>query len=85
MICSDLTNRIKVILGFRYTSQILDFLDIKRIYNAKGKPFSRSYITHVVNGIREDIRVEAAIIELCNNKKKQYKNFSNMKKEILSK
>ncbi|WP_158962366.1 hypothetical protein [Myroides fluvii] len=55
------------------------------IYNAKGKPFSRSYITHIVNGIREDIRVEKAIIELCNNKKKQYKDFAIKKKEILQK
>jgi len=85
MICEDLTNKIKNILGYRYSAQILDYLTEKNIYNNKGKPFSRGYISHIVNGSREDFRIEAAILELCDIKINHHKNMSIKKKRILSK
>ncbi|MDM1378197.1 hypothetical protein [Myroides marinus] len=83
MINEDLTSRIKCVLGFRYTSQILEYLNKKRIYNTQGKAFSRAYITHVVNGIREELRIEEAIIELCDEKIKTHKNLLHKKNELL--
>ncbi|MDM1441885.1 hypothetical protein HX056_00845 [Myroides odoratimimus] len=83
MISEDLTTRIKCVLGHRYTSQILDSLDKKRIFNTQGKPFSRSYISQVVNGIRENLHIEEVILDMCATKTKNYKKIVNKKKQFL--
>lgn len=85
MISEELTTRIKCVLGHRYTSQILDYLDKKRIFNSLGTPYSRGYISEIVNGTRTNLLVEEAIIDLCNNKAKVVKNVSFKKKELLRK
>ncbi|ALU25239.1 hypothetical protein [Myroides odoratimimus] len=85
MINEELTIRIKSVLGFRYTSQILDYLDKRRIFNSLGTPYSRSYISEIVNGTRTNLIVEEAIITLCDDKIKRHTNLSLKKEELLKK
>lgn len=85
MISEEVTTRIKSVLGHRYTGQILEYLYEKRIFNSRGTPYSRSYISEIVNGTRTNLIVEEAIIDLCNNKANVVKNVSFKKKELLRK
>ncbi|MGL5276390.1 hypothetical protein [Myroides sp.] len=85
MISEELTTRIKCVLGHRYTGQILDYLYKNGILNSLGTPYSRSYISEIVNGTRTNLIVEEAIIDLCNKKAIVVKNVSSKKKELLRK
>lgn len=84
MISKELTNRIKCTLGFRYSSQILDYLRDSGITNTEGKPYSRSYIIQIVNGVRHDLRIEEAIVDLCKHKASHVKNVLQKKEKFLN-
>lgn len=85
MINEELSNRIKSVLGYRYTSQILEYLSEKQIFNTLKRPYSRGYISEIVNGTRSNLIVEEAIVELCESKMNQTKILTNRKKELLKK
>lgn len=83
MINEQLSIRIKDVLGHRYTPKIQAYLTRNGIFNAKGKPFSDGYIRQIMNGIKEDSRLEEAILLLCKAKKEHYMNVKNFKEELI--
>lgn len=82
MINEEVSIRIKSILGHRYTPKIQAYLTNNKIFNAQGKPFSDGYVRQIVNGIKEDSRIEERIIMLCEETKEHYTNVNKRKENL---
>ncbi|EHO05368.1 hypothetical protein HMPREF9714_03306 [Myroides odoratimimus CCUG 12901] len=83
MINEKLSIRIKSILGHRYTPKIQTHLTNNKVFNAQGNPFSDGYVRQIVNGIKEDLRIEEEILKLCEDVKEHYTNVKNRKQKLL--
>ncbi len=83
MINEELSIRIKSILGHRYTPKIQTYLTNKKIFNAQGRTFSDGYVRQIVNGIKENLRIEEEILRLCEDTNKHYTNVNNRKEKLL--
>ena len=64
MIDDELKQKIIATLGNHYSGSIIDRLNEKEIYNAKGSSYSPSSIKNIVNGERESEVVENEILDL---------------------
>ncbi len=75
------TDRIKLKRFFKkpYTADVLKKLSERQYFNKKGKPFSKSYITHVYNGIRQEDTIEEVILELYQERKKEFSKLKTLR------
>jgi hypothetical protein len=60
----DLKSKVKEILGTKYSPIIANYLNDKGITNTLSEPYHFSSIQAVVNGTRNNLEMEKAIIEL---------------------
>lgn len=61
------------VLGAKYGPKIVEYLSKNKIYNANGDEYSYSSISMIVNGNRENERVELAIAKFVAAEKKRKK------------
>ncbi len=85
MISKQQYNVIKTILGKQYSISIIDYLTKKKIFNAKGEPFSPDSIQLIVRGKRPNIEIENHIAKLVANRKKQLEKSLQIRKELIKK
>ena len=64
MIHKEQREKLKKVLGYHYTEDVLKILKEKKILNSKGKPHGTSMIRNVFNGLNESKDIENAILEL---------------------
>ena len=76
---------IKRVLGSRYAPKIIAYLTKKKIFNAKGEPFSNDSIQKIVKSIQRNDAVERAILQLVAIEKRKLKKLETDKKTILKK
>ncbi|WP_163411356.1 hypothetical protein [Flavobacterium ajazii] len=68
-----------------YSKEVQKLLEEKEIWNKKGLPFSKSYITHVFNGRNSNNDIEETIIELYQKRLYENTEIALRRKEIFSK
>jgi ABC-type antimicrobial peptide transport system permease subunit len=80
--------KMKKVFKGGYSKEVQEKLNEKGIVTKKGTPYGISYITHIFNGINENLAIEETIVELYAEKVKQSKeekqNTEKKKKEIFS-
>ena len=64
MIKKEQRKKIKQVLGYHYTSEVLDILAEQNIVSRSGKPYGKSMIRNVLNGINQNDAIENAILAL---------------------
>lgn len=74
---------IKKVLGSRYTADILEVLRDRQIKNAKGEPYSPSYIRSILNGNSNNNEIENIIIEFCQTRKREQTKNKKMRTKML--
>lgn len=60
--------QLKKVLGNRYSVRVISYLTENKIFNKNGQPFSKGYISHVLNGRNEDLNIESALFFLYEQK-----------------
>ena len=75
MIDQELKAKIKSVLGSHYAKPIIEYLNSKGVYAENGKPYQTTSIRGIVNAVhnRENLVIEAHIVELLNNKQLERK------------
>ncbi len=68
MITEQEYQSLKQVLGGRYTRDVLAILSRKNITNQNGEPHNPKYIRMVFQGIRENLDIEQALLELAEEK-----------------
>ena len=83
MISPEQKEKIITVLGNHYSTEIIQHLNDKEIFNSNGKTFSPAGIRNIVNGLRQNLIVETEIANLLQYKivtqKKLQKKFQNIK------
>ncbi len=85
MITKTDRRKLKRVLKNSYISEVLAELSENKVFNKKGNPFSVGYISNVFNGIKEDFRIQEAILEVYKKRKLKQSKKNVFKKEILKK
>jgi hypothetical protein len=85
MITKNQAKKIKDILGHRYTSVILKYLEENNIKNSKGMPYTSESIRVVMNGFSPNERLEVQIYNAVFYYKLKKKEEEKRRKEILAK
>ncbi|MDR7208563.1 hypothetical protein [Flavobacterium piscis] len=67
-----------------YSKEVQQLLEEKGIWNKKGLPFSKSYITHVFNGRNCNNDIEETIIELYQKRLHELTKITLRRKVIFS-
>lgn len=83
MINKTLRIKLSKHLKTSFLKDVIAILSQKNILNKNGQPFSRAYVSYVYNGKNENVDIELAIIEVYNQRKKQYKSNVEAKKTLL--
>jgi len=76
-------NKIKKVLGNRYSKRVQVLLNEKGIFNKKDETYSIAYISHVFNGRNSDDRIEKVIFELYQKVRDEQSEMRIEKKQIL--
>lgn len=84
MITAVQRNKMKKVFKTGYSNDVLKLLEEKEIWNKKGLPFSKSYITHVFNGRNSNNAIEEIIIELYQKRLHEETMIILRRKEIFS-
>ena len=83
MITEIQRKKLKEIIGYHYTNDVLKILKTRGITNRKGIAHGKSMIRNVFNGIGENKDIEAAIFDLCVEKLKEKDKETKRRNEIL--
>ena len=84
MITKTERKKLKRILKGDYTKQVLEILDSNDILNGKGEPYSASTVKAVFIGRFENRDIEAAILEVYQDRKAQLEDLKKQKSNLLS-
>lgn len=82
MITKTKRRKFKKVLKHSFIADVLKNLNDKKIFNKKGEPFSKMYISLVFNGKNENIDIELAIMEVYNLRIEQQKMFVEKKRQL---
>lgn len=85
MIDQELKNKIIATIGKHYTAPIIERLDSKEIFDAKGKSYSPGSISNIVCGSAENETVENEIIDFVADKIKEKLKVQNKRRNLLKK
>ncbi|UUC45558.1 hypothetical protein [Flavobacterium cerinum] len=83
MISKEETQKIKKVLGSKYSPVIIDRLNKRKITNAKSNPYSPESIQKIVTGKIENSRVELEIAKLVYETVEAKKKTEKEKKRLL--
>jgi len=83
MIKKEQRKKIKQVLGYHYTSEVLELLAAQNITSRSGKPYGKSMIRNVLNGINENEVIENAILALYIKKQEFLEARERRRNEIL--
>ncbi|WP_430409316.1 hypothetical protein [Kordia sp.] len=83
MIHKEQRKKLKEVLGYRYTENVLKILKEKKVTNNKGTLYGTSMIRNVFNGINENKRIENAILELYTRNLAKDEKRESLKNELL--
>lgn len=64
MVTEKQRGKLKKVLGYHYTADVLKILKKRGITNRKGTAYGTSMIRNVYNGLNENKEIESAIMEL---------------------
>lgn len=73
------------VLGKHYSNSVIEYLQTKKILNAKGKPFSQSSIRLVVNRVTENKMLELEILKLVDKTERSNITIANRRKKYIAK
>ncbi|MCH2197050.1 hypothetical protein [Kordia sp.] len=83
MITKKQHEKLRSILGYHYTEDVLKILKERSITNRKGTPYGSSMIRNVYNGLNENENIEKAIFDLCEQKIKATEEETNRRNKLL--
>lgn len=84
MITAKESKKLKELLRNNYTADVLQTLRIKNITNNRGKEYSRSMVTNVLNGETEHKGIEDALFEVYEERKIALEKEKERRREILA-
>ncbi|MFK7747816.1 MAG: hypothetical protein AB8B65_05475 [Kordia sp.] len=83
MITEKQREKLKKILGYHYTNDVLKILKKRGITNRKGTAYGSSMIRNVFNGLNENKEIENAIMDLFINKQEEKEQQLKARNRIL--
>lgn len=75
--------KLKRVLKNKWIHKVLDKLSENKVFTKYGKPYDKTYISHVFNGRNSNSEIEKAIFEVYSDIKNEHSNFNVKKKTIL--
>ncbi|WP_324069065.1 MAG: hypothetical protein RSE15_00650 [Flavobacterium sp.] len=82
MINKTRRRKLKKVLKHSFIADVLKKLNDDNVFNKKGEPFSKMYISLVFNGKNENIDIELAIMEVYNLRLEQQKMYVEKRKQL---
>lgn len=83
MINKTLRKQLKKQLKNKWIDDVISELATKKILDKKGKPYSKSFISHVYNGLNSNFSIENAIVKVYENRKiNQSKMIAEIKNKL---
>lgn len=83
MIHKEQRKKLKEVLGYHYTKDVLTILKAKNITNRRGTAYGSSMIRNVFTGLNENKEIEDAIMELFIQTQEDTKKTVDRRNQIL--
>ena len=82
MINKTRRRKLKKVLKHSFIADVLTKLNDEKVFNKKGEPFSKMYISLVFNGKNENIDIELAIMSVYKSRLEQQKLYVEKTKQL---
>ncbi|WP_444671258.1 hypothetical protein [Flavobacterium columnare] len=76
---------LKRILKSNFMRRVFEVLEEKQIFSKKGEPYKKAYISNVLNGRENNIKIENVLFFVYNEKKTELLNNRVLRKQIINK
>lgn len=83
MITNTQRKRMAKRLGKAFIADVLQVLSEKQIVNEKGKPYEKTYVSHVFNGRHSNLEIENAIFDVYKKRKEEQQKINVARKNAL--
>lgn len=83
MILKTEKKKLKRLLGNKYIQDVLQDLETKGHFNKEGNPFTKAYISNVLNGTESNQNIEDSLYKVYEERKMQQTKKRAMRRKIL--